>query len=468
MKKYLHGVKGKDLEVMPYDCKHGIPLANGLNVCALCRHKQTRFEMRFPFEKWDATAGKFRIISEEEEADNRINDLHLFDHSDFGEPGPGTAAHLATMNGLDRMIAEECVNGTDRINRINPSAGVTSTGTEIKTFSGYNWKKASDRAGSEWFDFEVRTETRSAKVKAIYFTEDRRPHFDRLDTLAGSLGMIRDDKTIDPLAGVILDAFRALELDETARKRLTLEIRKDRTKVHALLEAASEVSKEILPPLPLIVETELDDETEAIAIEEPEEIGPPQQPDMYATPLGDYNQMPYDYTTADNRSAAFRTTKDRIALAVQGDDGKALAQIGKDLYAQVYATSQEKSTLFHLYNVAKGKVECHLEHRFNAMLRRIAEHPTPAKLGKPLFELAKYKGEPMHRTGKEGRPKFTTAQWKAIWEAYRVRVPKAPRPPEQFEQMPLFNYETDLIDPDPSTFFECPDPEPMPEIMPAF
>lgn len=389
---YIHGVKAQDLQTRPLTCKHGTPLAeNGLNVCTMCKHGQTRFEMRFQFEKWDAIQGKFRIVSEEEEAENKINDLHLFDHSEYGEPVPGTAAHLATMHGFDRMIAEECVNGTDRVNRINLSG-----------------------------------------------IEDRRPHFDRLETLAYSLGMMDDAKRIDQLAGVILDAFRALELDETARKRLTLEIRKDRTKLQALIDSAVEVSKEIIPPIP-------DDKPEIILDRQcfqlfglpvkdaPDEISS-QQADLYATPLGDYNYMPHDYTTASNRSAAFRAMKDRIALAVQADDGKDLAQIGKDLYAQEYATSQEKSALFHLYNVAKNKVELHLKHRFNAMLRRISEHPQPQKLGKPLFELAKYTGEPMRRTGRTGRPKFTTAQWKAIWQAYRVRVPKAP----PMEQIPLF------------------------------
>lgn len=434
---YVHGIKTQDLNVkLPY-CKHGTPLvSNGLNVCVLCRTNQTRFEMRFPFEKWDAVQGKFRIVSEEEEAENKINDLHLFDHSEYGEPGPGTAAHLATMSNLDRMIAEECVNGTDRVNRISLSCGsaLVSDRPLQSSYVTYPWVTLSERAciqsyGPDWTETHNPQPT-AAIGKTPHGSEDRRPHFDRLDTLAGSLGMIRDDKTLDPLVGVILDAFRSLELDETARKRLTLEIRKDRTKVHGLIEAAEEVSQEIIPPMPLWTT----DDDGADIVQEADEIGPTVQADLYATPLGDYNYLPYDYVTASNRSAAFRTMKDRIALAVQGDDGKSLAQTGKDLYTQTYATSQEKSTLFHLFNVAKGKVELHLEHRFNAMLRRIAEHPQPSKMGKPLFELAKYNRRPMHRTGKEGRPKFTTAQWKEIWEAYRARVPKVP----SMEQIPLF------------------------------
>jgi hypothetical protein len=380
---YVHGIDPKDLNVRLPHCKHGTPLTqDGLNVCVLCRHKQTTFTMRFPFEKWDAIQGKFVIVSQEEEAQDDVNDLDLFDHSEYGEPGPGTAAHLATMSNFDRYIAEQCVPGNDRINRINLSG-----------------------------------------------IEDRRPHYDRLDSLAYSLGMVDDAKRIDPLAGVILDCFRALELDEPARKRLTLEIRKDRTKAQLVIDSAAEVSKEILPPIPLWTT----DDDGADFVQEPEEIEPTAQAEMYATPIGDYNLMPLDYLSSRSRSAAFRQMKDRIALAVQGDDGKALAQIGKDLYS-LAIDSQEKSTLFHLFNVAKNKVEYHLEHRFNAMIRRIQNHPQPQKLGKPLFELAKHNGPAMHRTGKEGRPKFTSAQWAKIWEAYRIRVPKAP----PTEQIPLF------------------------------
>jgi hypothetical protein len=84
--------------------------------------------------------------------------------------------------------------------------------------------------------------------------------------------------------------------------------------------------------------------------------------------------------------------------------------------------------------IAKNKVEYHLEHRFQAMLKSIAKANKPATLGKKLFDLAKDTGPAMHRTGKEGRPKFTSAQWAKIWEAYRVRVPKA----MPTEQIPMF------------------------------
>jgi hypothetical protein len=209
---------------------------------------------------------------------------------------------------------------------------------------------------------------------------------------------------------------------------LTLEIRKDRTKAQIVIDSASEVSQEIIPPIPLWICNE--DGSEITP--ETGELKPTDQVDAYATPLGDYT-TPVDYIGSRSRSVVFRQMKDRLALAVQGDNGKALAQIGKDLYP-LAIDSYEKSTLFHLHSVAKNKVEYHLEYRFQAMLKSISKANKPATLGKKLFDLAKDTGPAMRRTGKEGRPKFTSTQWAKIWEAYRVRVPKA----MPTEQIPMF------------------------------
>lgn len=128
--------------------------------------------------------------------------------------------------------------------------------------------------------------------------------------------------------------------------------------------------------------------------------------------------------TSKARSAKYRAMFTRLALAVQADDGKALAQVGKDIHAETFI-GLEKGVLFHMHKVATGKVAHHLRHRVDALLRWIEGHPKPQAIGKQLYKL---------NESANGRPRLTSQQWGTIWEAYRARVPKRPAP----EQAPLF------------------------------
>jgi len=149
---------------------------------------------------------------------------------------------------------------------------------------------------------------------------------------------MRDKETghIDPLAGIILDSFRALELDEHSRKILALQIKADRTKAQELIDSAKEVSKEIIPPIPTMTPDVILDrqcfQLFGLPVKEAqEEINPLDQSELYATPIGPIDAN--DWTTARNRSIAFRKYLDRISLAVQATDGKIIGTIGKSLYS---------------------------------------------------------------------------------------------------------------------------------------
>lgn len=425
------------------NCRHGIPMAqtgNGfINSCGFCTSTKKVFSMPSPGERY--TNGQQIYLTEEEEQETRdeTHERDLFRHWEFGEAQIGQIDHIDSMRPLDRLIVESAVASSEKVNRIN-YAGV----------------------------------------------EDRRPYFDRLDTLARFMHVVDETGRPEPIAEVTLTAFRALDLNERDRRRLALQIASNHSKIHDLTATVEDVGQEIIPPYPIdivgcdtvedilsldqwtqdIDGSEESDDLEPIEKAFTSEIAPMDQKDLYATPIGHLDAMDYctaGYETPDGwkpiRSERFRHLMQGITLAVQTDDGRALAQIGKEIHAiKGVLRGQEAGVLFFHHKVATNKTAARLEHRLDVLLETIHNHPKPWKLGKILSGLQKDQTPSTHRTETPvdrwmlrskragawkmettyetngGRPKFTSAQWGVIWEAYRVRVPKRQAP----EQIPLF------------------------------
>jgi len=233
----------------------------------------------------------------------------------------------------------------------------------------------------------------------------------------------------------ILEAFRVLDLPDRTRSQLTFQIRANRPFAQEVITCAEEVSKEIIPPMPLMLvdEPTTDDEEEMEVCERSFEdpIDTYQQSMFNSIPVGEHDGIGQDYLSSHRRSVDFQRILKAIKTAKDSSDGRALAPIGrKDSKTSIHNANlrgRESGVLWHLYKIAKDRIHHDNRHKDHLIVQEILAGQT----GKAIYNLTKGSGL--------GKIKInpTTEETALFWAVYKATTPApsdiGPEPPPPSE-----------------------------------